>query len=154
MANITTTNPKIPPTPPIPGNVSTLTSPDIVSNVNSSKLPKAFGDQIKDTSKQKVTTAASQSTIAKLYLEKTVLIQEETQLNVNHKLELLKINNQYSIDKKQAENDEQKLSEAEKKYKASIANEEKNYKEAQIILQEKRDKNQPPHIAFYFWYRK
>jgi len=131
------------PTPPqIPGNVSTLVSPDILANLKTSEKPKAFGDQLLKVGLAAGANAALNSTILKLYKEKADLIREETQLNVNHRSELLKINNQYNIDKKQAGNDEQKLSESEKKYKASIANEEKNYKEAQINLQERKDKNQ------------
>jgi len=131
------------PTPPqIPGNVSTLVSPDILANLKTSEKPKAFGDQLLKAGLATGVNAALNSTILKLYKEKADLIRKETQLNVNHRSELLKINNQYNIDKKQAGNDEQKLSESEKKYKASIANEEKNYKAAQVNLQERKDKNQ------------
>ena len=138
-----TVSPISSPTPPsIPGNVSTLVSPDILANLKTSEKPKAFGDQLLKAGLAAGANAALNSTILKLYKEKADLIREETQLNVNHRSELLKINNQYNIDKKQAGNDEQKLSESEKKYKASIANEEKNYKEAQINLQERKDKNQ------------
>ena len=35
------------PTPPqIPGNVSTLVSPDILANLKTSEKPKSFGDQL------------------------------------------------------------------------------------------------------------
>jgi hypothetical protein len=128
--------------PPSSTNVSALTSPDIVKNIKSSQSPKAFGDQIKDTAKQKIITSASQSTLAVLYSEKASLIKEEVQLDINHKALLLKIENQYNIDKKQAGDDKQKLSEIEKKYENDVSNEEKRYTKDKTDLNLLKEENQ------------
>jgi hypothetical protein len=131
------------PTPPqIPGNVSTLVSPDILANLKTSEKPKSFGDQLLIPGLAAGANAALNSTIGKLYKEKADLIKEGIELDINHQSTLLKYENQYNIDKKQAGDDPQKLSEAEKSYRDAVAIEEANYKAAQLNLQERKDKNQ------------
>ena len=131
------------PTPPaLPGNVSTLVSPNILANLKTSQQPKAFGDQLLKAGLAAGANAALNSTIGKLYKQKADLIKEGIELSSNHQSTLLKYENQYNIDKKQAGDDPQKLSEAEKSYRDAIAIEEVNYKAAQVNLQERKDKNQ------------
>jgi hypothetical protein len=131
------------PAPPqIPGNVSTLVSPDILANLKTSEKPKSFGDQLLIPGLAAGANAALNSTIGKLYKEKADLIKEGIELDINHQSTLLKYENQYNIDKKQAGDDPQKLSEAEKSYRDAVAIEEANYKAAQLNLQERKDKNQ------------
>ena len=130
------------PQPPIPGNVSALVSPDIVANVKASQQPQAFGDQLAVAAVAAGTNAALNSTIARLYKQKADLIKEGIQLDLNHKATLLKYDNQYSIDKKQAEKDPQKLSEIEKAYKAKVVDEEIQYIAAKENLAKRKAENQ------------
>jgi hypothetical protein len=131
------------PTPPaLPDNVSTLVSPNILANLKTSQQPKAFGDQLLKVGLAAGANAALNSTIGKLYKQKADLIKEGIELSSNHQSTLLKYENQYNIDKKQAGDDPQKLSEAEKSYRDDVAIKEANYKAAQINLQERKDKNQ------------
>jgi hypothetical protein len=122
-------------------NVSPLVSPDILATLKVSQQPKAFGDQLLKTGLAAGANAALNSTIAKLYKEKADLITEGIQLDVNHRSTLLKYENQYNIDKKQAENDPQKLSEIEKRYEEKVAFETISYEKAKKNLQERKDKN-------------
>jgi len=144
MADIITTRPKLPPPSPTPGNVSTLTSPNIVANVKSSKLPQAFGDQVKDTSKQQIIAGSSQSTIAKLYKEKADLIEEEIKLNYNHQLKLQQLQQQNQPTKKvvngQTVDGPPALSNEE--YEKAVVIEEANYQEAKKNIETRKKENQ------------
>ena len=86
--------------PNIPTNVSSLVSPDILFNLKNSQSVKAFGDQIKDTTKQKIITAAAQSTLARLYEEKAALIKEGIEAEITHSKTLLQLEKQKTPGKK------------------------------------------------------
>jgi hypothetical protein len=133
------------PTPPsIPGNVSTLVSPDILANLKTSEKPKAFGDQLLKAGLAAGANAALNSTILKLYKEKADLIREGFELSSNHKKKLQQLEKQHTPAKKvvngQVENIPPQLTDEE--YNREVAVEEANYKAAQINLQERKDKNQ------------
>ena len=70
MADVTLPNSPInpPPTPPQPGNVASLVSPDILNNLGKSKNPLAFGDQIPNAAVATVIGAVGSSPIAGLLL--------------------------------------------------------------------------------------
>lgn len=129
-------------TPP-PTNVSSLVSPSILSNLDKSQNPKAFGDQLENTAKQKA-IAATQSTIARLYKQKSELIKEgiEAEIQYNKNLLLLdkrhtptkKIENGTTVDVPAELNDEE--------YNKLVAIEKFNYKEYEKNLQERKDENQ------------
>jgi hypothetical protein len=95
--NIVPKNPNTPPSFPSPGNVGSLTNPNTLSNLNSSKPPLTFGDQIKDQSKQQVIKTATNDPLANLYKEKTALVQEGIQLDINHQLALYKLDQQHKL---------------------------------------------------------
>jgi len=128
-------------TPP-PTNVSSLVSPDILNNLNKIQSPKTFGDQLQNIAKQKVIAAATQSTLARLYKEKTDLILEETQLDIAYKTNSFKDENQYNINKKQANNNPQKLSEIEIDYTIKVKKKDLDYENSKKNLEERKKKNQ------------
>jgi len=123
-------------------NVSSLVSPSILNNLDKAQNPKAFGDQLKNIAKQKAIAAATQSTLARLYKEKTDLILEEIQLDIVYKTDSFKDENQYNIHKKQANNDPQKLSEIETAYIEKVNKKQENYKDSKKNLEERKKKNQ------------
>ena len=133
-----------PPPPKIPGNVSTLVSPDILANLNTSEKPKSFGDQLLKAGLAAGTNAALNSTIGKLYKEKADLIKEGIELDISHQKKLLELQKQNTPAKKvvngQVEDIPPQLTDEE--YKKEVAIEEANYKAAQVNLQERKDKNQ------------
>ena len=133
-----------PPPPKIPGNVSTLVSPDILANLNTSEKPKSFGDQLLKVGLAAGTNAALNSTIGKLYKEKADLIKEGIELDISHQKKLLELQKQNTPAKKvvngQVEDIPPQLTDEE--YKKEVAIEEANYKAAQVNLQERKDKNQ------------
>lgn len=57
---------------------------DSLNILSSIQPPQTFGDQIKNTAKQKVITSATQSRLTKLLKEKATLIKEGIQLEINH----------------------------------------------------------------------
>jgi len=128
-------------TPP-PTNVSSLVSPNILNNLDKAQNPKAFGDQLKNIAKQKAIAAATQSTLVRLYKEKTDLILEETQLDIAYKTNSFKDENQYNIDKKQANNDPQKLSKIEIDYTIKVNKKKLSYENSKKNLEERKKKNQ------------
>ena len=93
MADVTLPNSPInpPPTPPQPGNVASLVSPDILNNLGKSKNPLAFGDQIPNAAVATVIGAVGSSPIAGLLLEKEMLVLEGINLDIEHQLTLLKL---------------------------------------------------------------
>jgi hypothetical protein len=125
-------------------NVSSLVSPDIVKNVKSSETIKAFGDQLKDKAKDKAIAAATESTLARLYKEKALLIKEGIEAEIKHNVDLLKLEKRHTPTKKiengnvvdvPAElNDEQ--------YAKLVALENFNYGEFEKNLQQRKDDNQ------------
>jgi hypothetical protein len=142
--NITPINPSSIPTPPLPGNVASLTDPSTLSNLKNSVSPTTFGDQVKNKAKQQVVKAAAQSTIAKLYKEKADLILEGVKLDIDHQIALQQIEVKHTP-KKQLQNGQVVDIPAEyddTKYQIAVTNENTNYKEAQIILQERKNQNQ------------
>jgi len=138
---ITPSNPNI---PPQANNIASLANPSTLSNLNNTLSPLTFGDQIKDKAKQKLITAATESTIAKLYKEKANLIQEGIKLDVNGSKTLFKLQQDNTPAKKvvngQTVDIPPKLSNEE--YKKAVAIENTNYEEAKKNLQERKDKNQ------------
>jgi hypothetical protein len=140
-----TVSPISSPTPPqIPGNVSTLVSPDILANLKTSEKPKSFGDQLLIPGLAAGANAALNSTIGKLYKEKADLIKEGIELDINHQKKLLELQKQNTPRKKvvngQVEDIPPQLTDEE--YNREVAIEEVNYKTAQANLQERKDKNQ------------
>lgn len=93
-----------PPTPtPTTGNVASLVSSDTLNNLSKSTSPKTFGDQLPKLAAQQVLAAASKSKLAKLTKEKALLIQEGIQLDIQHQVTLLKLE-QAKTPKKQIQN--------------------------------------------------
>tara|TARA_R110000822_G_scaffold34797_3_gene98566 strand:+ start:863 stop:2185 length:1323 start_codon:yes stop_codon:yes gene_type:complete len=133
------------PTPPqIPGNVSTLVSPDILANLKTSEKPKSFGDQLLKAGLAAGANAALNSTIARLYKEKALLIQEGIELDINHQKKLLELQKQNTPAKKVVNGQVQDIPPQlnDEEYNKEVIIEDANYKVAQINLQERKDKNQ------------
>jgi hypothetical protein len=75
-------------------NVSSLISPGILNTLNSTGLPNAFGDQVKETAKKKVISAAlGQIQILQQKLED--IIKKKLELETTHKANLRKLDSQY-----------------------------------------------------------
>ena len=142
--NIKPLNFNNPPAIPTPGNVSSLANPSTLSNLKNSISPTTFGDQVKNKAVSTVTTAATQSTIAKLYKEKADLIQEGIQLDINHQKTLAEIELKHTP-KKQVQNGQIVDIPAEyddQQYQQAVDAENKNYNEAKNNLQARKDDNQ------------
>lgn len=131
-------------TTPSSTDVSILVSPDIVSNLKKSQDPKAFGDQLKNIAKQKATAAATQSTLASLYKEKADLIQEGINGEIQHNINLLKLEKKHTPTKKiENGNVIEKPAELnDEEYNKLVAIENKNYADFQENLQKRKDENQ------------
>lgn len=98
MANsIIPNNPNNPTPLPSPGNVGSLTNTSTLSNLNNSKSPLTFGDQIKDQAKQQVIKAVTNNPLSNLYKEKAALVQEGIQLDINHQATLFKLDQQRKL---------------------------------------------------------
>jgi hypothetical protein len=141
--SIQPSNPNIPTIPPQPGNVASLVNKDTLNNLKGSVSPKSFGDQLPKIAAAAVIAAASQTTLAKLEIEKVRLIQEGIQLDIQHQKTLLKLQQQ-NTPAKQVVNGQTvdippQLNDEE--YAKAVANEDKNYEEAKKNLQIKKDKN-------------
>lgn len=75
-------------------NVSSLISPGILNTLTSTGLPSAFGDQVKETAKKKVISAAlGQVQILQQKLED--IIKKKLELEITHKANLRKLDSQY-----------------------------------------------------------
>jgi len=132
-----------PPTPPQSGNVSSLVSPNILSNLGKSKSPLAFGDQIPSVAAATVIGVVSNSPIGKLLLEKEELVLEGINLEIEHQLTLLKLK-QLNTPAKKVVNGETvdippKLSDEE--YTKAVEAENISYEAKKINLQIRKDKN-------------
>jgi hypothetical protein len=153
--SIIPSNPNIPIQPPVQGNVASLANKDTLSNLKNSVSPKTFGDQAQKAGIAAVTTAATQSTLTKLYKEKADLIQEGIQLDINHQKILFELDQKHTP-KKQIQNGQTVEIPAElndNEYQVAIIVEnggtlpngkvvEGNYPTAKKNLQERKDKNQ------------
>lgn len=141
--NIQPTNPNIPAVPSQPGNVASLVNKDTLTNLKGSLPPKSFGDQLPKMAASAAIAAASQSTLAKLEIEKVRLIQEGVQLDIKHQQSLLKLQLQNTPTKKvvngQTVDIPPQLNDEE--YAKAVDNENKNYEEAKKNLQIRKDKN-------------
>ena len=129
---------------PQKGNVASLTNPSTLSNLNNSTPPITFGDQVKKAAVAEVIKAATQSKLATLYKEKASLVREGIKLDVDHQSALSQIELKHTP-KKQIQNGQTVEIPAEyddTEYQLAINNENKNYEEAQINLQERKVKNQ------------
>jgi len=143
MAEIITPN-TTPPQLPIPGNVSTLVSPDIVANIKASQSPQSFGDQLAKTAVAAGTNAALNSTIARLYKQKADLIKEGITLDINHQRKLNQLEKLHTpakqvingqvVDMPPQLNDEE--------YEAAKKAEDINYAAAKENLKKRKDDNQ------------
>jgi len=143
MAEIITPN-TTPPQLPIPGNVSTLVSPDIVANIKASQSPQSFGDQLAKTAVAAGTNAALNSTIARLYKQKADLIKEGIILDINHQRKLNQLEKLHTpakqvingqvVDMPPQLNDEE--------YEAAKKAEDINYAAAKENLKKRKDDNQ------------
>jgi hypothetical protein len=76
-------------------NVASLVNPSTVSTLKSTNPPQAFGDQTKDSSKQKIQSAGTSNSLVKLEKEKLLLIKEGIQLDINHQKTLFKLDQQH-----------------------------------------------------------
>jgi hypothetical protein len=75
-------------------NISSLISPGILNTLNSTGLPNAFGDQVKETAKKKIISAAlGQTQILQQKLED--IIKKKLELEITHKANLKKLDSQY-----------------------------------------------------------
>lgn len=110
-------------------NISTLISSDLLKNLNSYISPKAFGDQLLDSSKQKI--IQTQSILSDLLKEKTKLIEEEIQLEIEHSNNIQKLNNTKNS-----------TNISEEEFNNNILREEENYKNQKINIQVRKNKNQ------------
>ena len=141
--SIQPSNPNIPTIPPQPGNVASLVNKDILTNLKGSISPKSFGDQLPKISAAAAIAAASQTTLAKLEIEKVKLIQEGIQLDIQHQKTLANLQQQNTPGKKvvngQTVDTPPELN--DKDYAEAVAKEDKSYKEAQENLQIRKDKN-------------
>jgi hypothetical protein len=142
----------LPADPPSGFNVASLITPSNLATLQSLKSnPQAFGEQLKEQGKQKIIQAIAESTLAKLLKEKANLIKEGIELDINHQLVLAKLELR-KYPKKQYVNGvvteiPAELSEIE--YQEAVDAEDKNYKDAKKILQEKKDKNQEDLDKYY-----
>lgn len=101
-------------------NVSSLISPGLTKTLTSTGLPNAFGDQVKEAAKKKVISAAlGQAQILQQKLED--IIKKKLELEVTHKSNLNKLENQYQP-KPPA-----KPTLTEEEYKVAVANENVRY---------------------------
>lgn len=82
------------------GNISTLVSPNTLSTLSTSVLPKTFGDQLLNISKYKVKTPDNNSGIGYLLKERIDLVQEGIQLDIEHQLTLQKLKQNNTPSKK------------------------------------------------------
>jgi hypothetical protein len=161
-ANNPTTLPTVvvtsPPKTPDP-TASTSSSPNIASLLNPSTLntlasirdPKAFGDQAIDLAKQQLIKAITESTLAKLLRIKAELIKEGITLDVKHQVTLLQLEFDHTP-KKQVQNGQTvdippKLDDEE--YQLAVNAENKNYNEAKLNLQKRKDQNQKDLDDYY-----
>jgi hypothetical protein len=79
-------------------NVSSLISPGITKTLNSTGLPSAFGNQVKESAKKKIISAAlGQTQILQQKLED--VIKKKLELEINHTFNLKKLDTQYIPDK-------------------------------------------------------
>ena len=152
MANITQpNNPLTQSTPSPPGNVASLVSPGVLKNLDKSKSPVTFGDQLPNIAKSSVTGAISNSPIAKLLLEKEKLILEGINLEIEHEQTLLQLQQQNTPSKKiingQTFDIPPQLSDEE--YNAAVAAENISYEAKKVNLQIRKDKNEQDIKDFY-----
>jgi len=143
MAETITPN-TTPSQPPIPGNVSTLVSLDIVANVKASQSPQSFGDQLAKTAVAAGTNAALNSTIARLYKQKADLIKEGITLDINHQRKLNQLEKLHTPAKQvingQVVDIPPQLNDEE--YEAAKKAEDINYAAAKENLKKRKDDNQ------------
>jgi hypothetical protein len=77
---------------PKPNNVASLvSSSDTLRNLSKSISPKAFGDQLTDTAKQKLLASPTKVKLARLLKEKTELIKEGIQIEITHQKVLFQL---------------------------------------------------------------
>lgn len=136
-------NPNITPTPSNPSNVSSLVSPDILSNLNKSKSPVSFGDQLPNIGSAVSIGTVTNSPIAGLLLEKEKLVTEGINLDIEHQNTLAKLKEQNTPGKKvengQTVETPPKLSDEE--YNKLVVAEDISYEASKTNLQKKKDKN-------------
>jgi hypothetical protein len=81
-----------PPSLPVKGDVSSLTSKDTINTLNNIKSPTTFGDQTKASGQ--VIKSTGNSTLDRLNKKKALLIQEEKQLDIDHQRTLFELEQQ------------------------------------------------------------
>ena len=144
MADITSpNNPLTSKTTPQLGNVASLVSPDILTNLNKSKSPLSFGDQLPNIISATAIGVISNSPISNLLLEKEKLVLEEINLDIEHQFTLLKLK-QLNTPTKKVVNGETvdnppKLSNEE--YDKLVLAEDTSYQISKENIQKKKDKN-------------
>jgi hypothetical protein len=116
-------------------NVSSLVPTQINNTLNSVNLPQAFGDQVKDAAKQKIKQVAL-GQLDKLKKEAEDIIVKKTNLEVKHRSNLNKLEQQYNPKPPK----EPLLT--EKEYNAAVEAENISYELEKKTLQEQYDKKQ------------
>jgi len=116
-------------------NVSSLVPTQINNTLSSVNLPQAFGDQVKDAAKQKIKQVAL-GQLDKLRKEAEDIIVKKTNLEVKHKSNLNKLEQQYNPKPPK----EPLLT--EKEYNAAVEAENISYELEKKTLQEQYDKKQ------------
>jgi hypothetical protein len=115
-------------------NVSSLVPSNINQTLSRIQLPSAFGSQLLDSAKQKIKQSAL-GPLEELKQKTEVIIKKQADLEVKHKVTLLKLDTQY----KPIPPVEPSLSEDE--YKLSVATENTRYQTEKDILQLELDNN-------------
>jgi hypothetical protein len=116
-------------------NVSSLVPTQINNTLNNVNLPQAFGDQVKDAAKQKIKQVAL-GQLDKLRKEAEDIVIKKTNLEVKHKSNLNKLEQQYNPKPPK----EPVLT--EKEYNAAVEAENISYELEKKVLQEQYDKKQ------------
>jgi hypothetical protein len=116
-------------------NVSSLVPTQINNTLSSVNLPQAFGDQVKDAAKQKIKQVAL-GQLDKLRKEAEDIIVKKTNLEVKHRSNLNKLEQQYNPKPPK----EPLLT--EKEYNAAVEAENISYELEKKTLQEQYDKKQ------------
>lgn len=125
-------------------NVSGLVSPDILSNVKKSSNISSFGDQLPNIAAKGILSAASQSTLAKLYTEKAGLIKEgiASEINYNKRLIELEIRNTPTKKIENGKTVEVPAELSDEEYSRLVAITKLNYQEFQDNIQKRKEDNQ------------
>jgi hypothetical protein len=108
-------------------NVSSLISPGVTTTLSTIKPPVAFGDQLKNTAKQKL-LQQSLGPVDRIKKEIEKVVKKKLDLEVDHSKKLLELDAKLKA---------KSINQVE--YNAAVANETANYERSKAILQEEQD---------------